>query len=158
MGDDPLLALAARAAALPDAPLRQIQAAIDLWPQRPGVLLRRVRAVLRLDSAVTPPLALGVRSAGAVRHLLYSAEGHDVDLRVQADAAGFSLQGQVLGPDEAGAMVLQPEPEGPQRRVPLDDLGAFRFEAVAPGRYTLSLHTSGQQIELPTLVVGDLPP
>lgn len=158
MDDDQLLALAARAAALPDAPAQQIHAAISLWPRRPGALLRRIRAVLQLDSAVTPAGALGLRAAGDVRHLLYSAEGRDVDLRVQADVGGFSLQGQVLGPDEAGAMVLQPEPAGLERRAPLDDLGGFRFDSVQAGRYTLSLHTPGQQVDLPLLVVGDVPP
>lgn len=162
LDDDQLLALAARAAALPDAPAAHIQAAIGLWSRRPGAWWRRVQAVLRLDSAVTAPLALGVRTAGDVRHLLFSAEGRDIDLRIQAattgGAAGFTLQGQVLGPDEAGTLVLRATPEGDERQAALDDLGGFRIDGVPAGHYLLSLQLGRDLIELPPLAVGQQPP
>lgn len=149
--------------ALPDAPLSLQRRAIALWPQAGaldavGMAVRRILAPLSFDSWAAPAPSLAMRSAASsTRHLLFTAPGRDVDLRVAAARAGFTLSGQMLGPDESGATVeLQDEPASqPPVRVALDDLGAFRFDGVPRGTYRLTLRVGAEQIELPPLDIGE---
>lgn len=167
--DDALALLAHRAReALPDAPPALLQAAIGLWQTAPIVpmttplvaALRKVAAVLRFDSWALPPQALGMRGVAAdSRHLLFSAEGRDVDLRITREpGGGWSLAGQVLGPDETGHILLQPadggDGSGAGHRTSLDPLGEFRLDGVAPGQWCLSLETADQIVALPAIDVG----
>lgn len=160
--DDDLALLAHRARqALPDAPPALLHAAIGLWPSAApmtiATALRRVAAVLRFDSWALPPQALGMRGVAAdSRHLLFSAEGRDVDLRITREpGGGWSLAGQVLGPDETGHLVLQPAGGGEAvHRASLDALGEFRLDGVAPGPWCLSLETADQIVALPAIDVG----
>jgi hypothetical protein len=171
--DDALALLAHRARqALPDAPPALLHAAIGLWQAAPIVplvaplaaALRRVAAVLRFDSWALPPQALGMRGVAADnRHLLFSAEGRDVDLRITREPGGsWSLAGQVLGPDETGHIVLQPAEggggSGTGHRTHLDPLGEFRLDGVAPGQWCLSLETADQIVALPAIDVGGARP
>ena len=168
--DDALALLAHRARqALPDAPPALLHAAIGLWhtqaPASPaaalGRALRRVAAVLRFDSWALPPQALGMRGvADDSRHLLFSAEGRDVDLRItRQPGGGWSLAGQVLGPDETGQIRLQPAAgEGAGHRATLDALGEFHLDGVAPGHWCLSLETGDQVVDLPAIDVGGARP
>lgn len=166
--DDEFVQLVQRAVAMPDAPSALVRAAIDLWPaaQRAdfkGVAqaaLRLVRAVLSFDSWAQSPLALGVRG-GAVetRHLLFSAQGRDIDLRISPLAEHFALAGQILGPDEAGMVELS-TPFDPgsategARVASLDALGEFRLEGVRGGTYRMTLRMGGDEIVLPPIEVG----
>lgn len=166
--DDELAPLIRQAQALPDAPEALIRAAIDAWPgvaaRRPLAalqaaaegLLQQISAVLSFDSWATPALASGLRSTAAdTRHLLFSAQGRDIDLRLLPEGAEFALVGQVLGPDDSGWVELTPEaaPEA-ARRVALDDMGEFRLPAVAAGRHQLVLRLGQDLITLPPLDVG----
>lgn len=149
--------------ALPDAPASLQRRAIGLWPQvgaldGVGAAVRRIVASLSFDSWAAPAPSLAMRSAASsTRQLLFTAPGRDVDLRVVAARVGFTLSGQVLGPDESGATVeMQAEPAGqPPVRVALDDLGAFRFNGVPRGTYRLTLRVGADQIELPPLDIGE---
>lgn len=166
--DDDLALLAHRARqALPDAPPALLHAAIGLWQAAPIVpaqlplaaALRRIAAVLRFDSWALAPQALGMRGVAAdSRHLLFSAEGRDVDLRITREpGGGWSLAGQVLGPDETGHIVLQPADgrgSGAGHRTQLDSLGEFRLDGVAAGPWCLSLETADQIVALPAIDVG----
>lgn len=156
LNDDDLVAAARRAVrALPDAPEAWVQRAIDLLPvpSLVGTLLRRLQAVLSFDSWAQPAPALGMRSAADdTRHLLFSVEGRDIDLRIVPAGATWALAGQVLGPDEAGTVELAGGDGA--RRTPLDELGEFRIEGLASGRYTLTLRVAGDEILLPALEVG----
>lgn len=151
--------------ALPDAPAALQRRAIGLWPQggaleAAGQALRRILAVLSFDSWAAPAPALAMRSAGGTsRHLLFTAQGRDVDLRISPGRAGYTLSGQILGPDGAGAAVeLCDEPAGvPSARALLDDLGEFRLDGIGRGTYRLTLRVGGDQIELPPLEVGEPP-
>lgn len=148
------------AVALPDAPPALVHRALSLWKTelRTGVaqsLLRRIAAVLSFDSWAMPAAAAGVRSGAAeTRHLLYSAQGRDIDLRITRHGAGYSLAGQVLGPDEAGQVELAPAAGGAARSTLVDALGEFRIEGVGAGDYVLTLRLGGDEILLPAVWVG----
>ncbi len=166
--DDAFGRLVARAVReLPDAPEALQRAAIDLFPAA-GVLsgvkalaqavVAQIGAVLTFDSWATPALAAGLRAGRAsTRHLLYSAQGRDIDLRVTPEAGAFVLAGQILGPDDSGRVELADAGDAalPAREVPLDALGEFRLPGVVNGAYRLTLHLADARIELPTLEVGE---
>jgi hypothetical protein len=158
---------------LPDAPAAWQHAAIGLWPaasahsplstwsaaaQAAGALVHLVSAVLTFDSWATPGLAHGMRSArNPTRHLLYSAQGRDIDLRITPAAEHFLLNGQVLGPDETGRveLVLAGKPGAAGHQGVLDEMGEFRLLAVPAGRYTLTLHLGAEAVVVPLVEVGE---
>ena len=166
--DTELTDLAAQASRLPDAPEGWVDAAIALWkvapraaakPQAPR-LWTRVAAALSFDSWATPQLALGVRSmAMDNRHLLYSAKGRDIDLRVTLGADRFALTGQILGPDESGEVLLASQGNHPGapllRTTQLDALGEFRLDGVDKGTYQLTLRMGLDEIVLPPIQIGE---
>jgi len=168
LADEALLARLPAAAALPDAPAEWQQRAVAAWQPPLGARLaeaaqtvrQQVQAWLRFDSWAAGPLATGLRSSAtsATRQLVFSAEGRDVDLRIVPFGAGFRLSGQVLGPDEAGTVVLTPEPAGGELaaalQVPLDSLGEFHLPDVAAGRYRLRLQLATDELVLPAFDVG----
>lgn len=122
--------------------------------------LRHVLAVLTFDSWAAPAQALGMRSLrDPTRHLLFSAQGRDIDLRIQPSGPGdrFTLVGQILGPDESGEVELRPHAGGDALRGALDAMGEFRLDGLPAGACTLTLSLGGDHIELPTLQVGDAP-
>lgn len=143
---------------LEDAPEHLIQRAIDLWQPRAataataGGALRRWIATLRFDSAAGDNLALGLRASGAstTRQMLFSAEGRDIDLRLEplADKT-WRLSGQVLGPDAAGIAELRCGDAAPQQ-VAWNELSEFEFAPVAPGVCLLTLRADGWEISFPS--------
>lgn len=166
--DDHLARQARRAADLPDAPATLIRKASALMPARPKVslsdvaqsALRLVGAVLSFDSRAQPPVALGMRAAPSdTRHLLFSAQGRDIDLRISPAAEHFALSGQILGPDEAGVVELEPQPGASDdaRSTALDTLGEFRLDGIRGGTYRLTLRVGGDEIVLPPIEVGPRP-
>jgi hypothetical protein len=164
---DDFSALVQRAMSSPDAPPAWVRSAIDLWPQ-PGTgaqLLATAKAALRLlqaslsfDSWAAPALANGMRGATSdTRHLLFSAEGRDIDLRIVAAADGYALAGQVLGPDDSGEVELSGTALA-SRTAALDPLGEFRLDGVASGTYRLTLRLGSDAIELPPIDIGPRAP
>jgi len=155
--------------ALPDAPPALQRAAIGLWPApaprlktAAQALLQQIGAALRFDSwAAAPALAHGMRSLRSpTRHLLYSAQGRDIDLRIAPlGADAFSLAGQILGPDEAGSVVLHPldGDDRAARSAMLDALGEFRIDGVPRGSYRLTLQVSGDEIVVAPIEFGEPP-
>ena len=162
--DAELLARLPAAAALPDAPADWQRRALTAWrapaslslAQAVDTLRQRVLAVLSFDSWAQAPLAAGLRSTGsATRQLVFSAEGRDIDLRIAPSGARFAVHGQVLGPDDSGAVALAPElADATVYEAPLDALGEFHLADVAPGRYQLSLLLAGHEMVLPPFEVG----
>ncbi len=152
---------------LPDAPAAWQQSAIAVWqaPATPSslsaaahALMRYVTAVLTFDSWATSTLAHGMRSArNPTRHLLYSTQGRDIDLRITASAEHFALSGQVLGPDDTGWVELArtDAPGQPGHHASLDELGEFRLEAVPAGRYVLTLHLGQDSMQVQDIDVGE---
>lgn len=168
LSDDEFVQMVQRAVALPDAPPELVSAAIGLWPSaQPSTLkgvaqaaLRLVSAVLSFDSWAQSPVAMGVRGGACdTRHLLFSAQGRDIDLRISPLAEHFALAGQILGPDEAGLVELATpfDPgSGTQgaRVTSLDAMGEFRLEGVRGGTYRMTLRMGGDEIVLPPIEVG----
>ncbi len=159
--------LARRAAALPDAPQAWVDRACGLLApagalgQAAGAAWALVRAVLSFDSWAPVPAGLAVRAVPSdTRHLVFSASGRDIDLRIVPAGGQFLVSGQILGPDESGRVELAPlqdgtaVPSAPALEVALDGLGEFRLESVPGGFYQLTLHLSDEQVLLPPIEVG----
>jgi hypothetical protein len=161
--------LAAQASRLPDAPPGWVHAAVSLWKVAPRsvakaaapTLFTRIAAALSFDSWAAPTMALGMRSFGLDnRHLLYSAKGRDIDVRITLAADRFALTGQILGPDESGEVELcsQGGAASEHRRTTrLDELGEFRLDGVDRGTYLLTLRMGTDEIVLPPIVIGERP-
>lgn len=160
--DDELACQVPRAAAMADAPFALIRAAEDLGPRGglAGAATRLLAAALRFDSWAGAPLAFGMRALPAdTRHLLFSAMGRDIDLRITPTEPHFALAGQILGPDESGRVELTPQAgQGEGRRIAaIDELGEFRLDAVQRGTYRVTLRMGGDEIVLPPIDVGACP-
>jgi hypothetical protein len=169
LSEDEFARLVQQAAALPDAPPALLRAAIDLWQAaQPSPLqsaaqevLRRVTALLTFDSWAPAPLAFGVRAVPSdTRHLLFTAKGRDIDVRVVPTAGHFALTGQLLGPDETGMVQLTAASndgtETPGAHVAaVGFLGEFRLDGIRGGTYVLTLRLSGDEIVLPPIHVGE---
>ncbi len=152
---------------LPDAPLAWQAAAAKLWPAASSAqtlktlvegLIKQLTAVLTFDSWAMPALAHGMRSVSSpTRHLLYSSEGRDIDLRISPDSDAFTLTGQILGPDEAGTIEFSPSGDnaGSSHVGSLDALGEFRIAGLSRGTYVMTLHMGNDQIVVPGIDVGE---
>lgn len=143
--------------ALQEAPEALLAEAIALWDQRPRqrVAPRLLAAILTFDT-LAPNLALpSTRAHEEARHLLYSIEGRDVDLRIRRSSAlatgGWAIVGQVLGPEQAGRISVRCEAF--EAQVPWTLNGEFHLEPVPAGECTISLDTDEWQAVLPTLIL-----
>lgn len=120
-------------------------------PRAPGPL-RRVLATLRFDSA-RMPLAFGVRAdQGRARHMLFNAEGHDLDLRVTRAEDGWLVFGQVFGPSASGQVELRGTES--MARTALNDMRTFALPPVPAGSYALHLSLDDAEIEIVGLELG----
>ncbi len=170
LSDDEFSRLTQRALReLPEVPPALTQHAVALFEPAPGLAavasaagalavgaVRHLLASLSADSWGPSGQALGQRSLrDPTRHLLYSAQGRDIDLRVVPEADAFALAGQILGPDEAGVIELRRVGSASPQRAELDDLGGFRIAGLSRGAYFLTLHLGADLIELPPLQLGD---
>jgi hypothetical protein len=156
----PLERLLRSSRGLDEAPEHLILRAIDLWQPRPqaaapstagaAAVLRRFVAALVFDSGASTPDALGLRSGAlATRQLLFTAEGHDVDLRLEPMAGGvWKLSGQLLGPDSSGTAELRPA-GAPAQLVHWSAQAEFDFEPVATRACQLLLRGDGWEIDIP---------
>jgi hypothetical protein len=162
--EDDWLDLVREALAIGEAPPQALHHALELWRthgprRREEGALRRWVAVLSADSWAMPQQALGLRAAPSdVRHMLFTADDRDVDIRIAPQAEGFALSGQHLGPDAGGHVELSWVAGGTPATSPLDsaldDMGEFRFDGVAPGTYLLTVRIGGDEIVLPPFDVG----
>lgn len=171
--DDPEFEeLVRRAAAMPDAPPAWVRAAVDRWQvatrapiqeaiqEAAKAVAQRITAVLSFDSWGAP-VAHGMRSVPSEsRHLLFSAMGRDIDIRVAPDRGQFAVSGQVLGPDESGEVKLVARSadaavQSASRVAVLDELGEFRLDGIARGTYLMTVRVGADEIELPPIEVGE---
>jgi hypothetical protein len=174
--DDTSLAQALRASrALEDAPEDLVLRAIALFPAAAAATmasvpgrLRRLVAQLSFDSAASLAGAAALRAAAApgaiaVRQVLYSADGRDVDLRlvhIDSGAGGdgprWRLSGQVLGPDERGQAELR-SAAGDLRQTAWSELAEFSFDDLPAGEWTLVLRGGDWELALPALLLAPAP-
>lgn len=139
------------------------RAAEDERQRGPGLrqVLQRVAAALRFDSRGASAPAAGLRGAlTATRHLLFSAKGRDIDLRVSPAGGRYTLSGQVLGPDEGGSAELAAHPRvgvvpPPTRRTSIDALGEFHLDDIDEGSYVLTLQLGADAVVLPPIDMRD---
>jgi hypothetical protein len=146
--------------ALQSAPEPVIQRAFAIWQPRAAAapsLLHRLVAALSFDSGWAAAPALGVRSTGGrQRQLLFTVQGHDVDLRIAPRPAGrFLISGQVLGPTPSGELALAIGSHA--QHAVLDELGEFRFEPAPAGECRIVLQLQGLQGLQATLPPFTLP-
>ena len=150
---------------LPDAPASWQHAAQGLWAgaalkNAVQAVMRRVAAVLTFDSWAAPALAHGMRSLRSpTRHLLFTAQGRDIDLRIAAASETYTVAGQILGPDDVGSIELAVQ-HGEDRAAHvthLDALGEFRIDGLRGGTYVLTLRMGSDEIVLPAVEVGERP-
>ena len=124
-------------------------------------VLQRVAAALRFDSGAHAAAAVGLRGSHAeARHLLFSAKGRDIDLRVGPSGGAYVVSGQVLGPDEGGRVALAAHlragsPPPPTRHADIDPLGEFHLDAIDEGTYVLTLQLGADEIVLPPIDVHE---
>ncbi len=149
-----------------DAPEHVVQRAIGVWQPKaaasaatsivPGSL-QRILGLLSFDSGGGSSLALGLRSAETSRQMLFTCGEHDLDLRLTAQAEGWQLRGQVLGPGSARGRAELADPRGhaPARQAELSELAEFEFDSVSAGSWRLQVQLDGGLlIELPAIDVG----
>jgi RNA polymerase sigma factor (sigma-70 family) len=142
-----------------NAPAAVLARAINLFQNRSATisaapdLRRRVLAALRFDSIGRAP-AFGVRSGEPrARQLLFSAETHDIDLRVEPSGPSWIISGQVLGVSSAGGQV-ELHAETGVTRVLLNAQSEFSLPPVSAGRYKLIVHLMNVDVEVGELRIG----
>ncbi len=127
-----------------DAPADALKYARDLFRTRAAEpsLLQRLVAVLKVDLAPNRA-AFGERSAGggAARQMLFDSGENALDLCVTAADDGFDIRGQVLGGGFDGGSVQIGDSVSA-----IDEMGGFRFEAVAAGEYAMTVRGETSEI------------
>lgn len=112
-------------------------------------VIARVMAALSFDSKQLSP-AFGIRSGQSVaRQLLFSAGEHDLDLRVAPDDGAWVVTGQVLGACSSGQVELRGK--NITESAAMNELCEFNLPRVPPGIYSLVVHISCLEIEVPEI-------
>lgn len=143
----------------PDAPRDVMSYALNLFAGRakskaPSAL-RRLVAALTYDSRTNLTPAFGVRSASSGSHqLVYSAEGHDFELRLSSVENDWVVSGQLFGEECGGGEVkliklADSQSEGETRVAGLNELCEFILPPVAPGHYQLVFQLGEVEVEVP---------
>lgn len=119
---------------------------------RPWVLCDWEHGLESLDILPTTPEL-------AHRYRLRIGNDRCVDLGVEHHAGQLRLVGQVLGPDETGAVELASESIGASGAhvAPLNAGGEFHINGIRPGLYVLTMRLSGDDIVLPAFRIGAAP-
>ena len=138
-----------------DAPRDVLAYAMDIFKGRnqssEPSLLRRIVAALSFDSSLNMAQAFGVRSGQTTsRQLLYTAEGSDIDLRINSQDDQWIVAGQLLGQDCVGGRV-EIEGESGLAVAALNELCEFTLPPLPPGSYTLRLLLPDAEVEIPRL-------
>jgi hypothetical protein len=110
-------------------------------------IVQKVLAVLQMDLS-PDKAAFGERSASSasdVRQMLFGAGEHQIDLRIAKANKAFTVAGQILGEDFAGAEIAL-FTGGKKFTAKTNELGEFRFENISKDKYTLSLTFKDKEI------------
>ena len=140
-----------------DAPADSLKWASNLFRTRAAEvkpsLIRKIAAVFQMEIAPNRP-AFGERSTSttAVRQILYRADEHAIDIRIETAKKGYAVRGQVLGNNFAKAS-LRLFDDSRKFEATASDTSEFRFDAVPAGRYDLTIQ--GDEVEI-TLKAVDI--
>jgi hypothetical protein len=116
-------------------------------------LRRHVMAVRRFDSLGLAP-AFGVRSGEpSTRRLLFSADAHDIDLRIEPAGQAWVVSGQVLG-ESAGGGRAELQGVTSATQAALSEQSEFTLPPVPAGLYKLILHLTNVDVEVDELKIG----
>ena len=141
-----------------DAPADSIEWSKNLFLSRTAEpkksLVQKVLAVLQMDLS-PDKAAFGERSASAsdIRQMLFGAGDHQVDLRIAKANKSFTVTGQILGEDFAGAEIAIFN-DSKNFTVKTNELGEFRFENISKDKYTLSLTFKDKEIVIENIEIG----
>lgn len=142
-----------------DAPAPVLAHAVNLFQTQPARmpvalgLRHRLLAALRFDSIGLAP-AFGVRAGEPrARQLLFSAEAHEIDLRIEPAGAAWIISGQVLGESAAGERAELHGVTG-DTQAAFNAQSEFVLPPVAAGRYKLILHLAHVDVEVDELRIG----
>jgi hypothetical protein len=135
-----------------DAPADSIRWVSNLFRARAvepkPTLIRKLAAVFQMEIKPGKP-AFGERSSStaAVRQVLYRADEHAIDIRIEAAKKGFSIRGQILGNNFAKASVRLFE-DGRSFETTASEASEFRFDSIPAGRYDLTIQGDDVEITL----------
>lgn len=135
------------------APLRRrLVDHFDAWSvdRRPARLRDRIKALLDVDTGLTPALA-GLRGAGTDtgRQLLFTSDVADIAINVRDANVPAVLDGQVLPAEGDDAVYVELLLDGEVvAEVAADDTGSFLVEGVPAGAYTLVVSVGDREIEV----------
>lgn len=135
-----------------DAPVDSIRWASNLFRTRAAEpktsFVRKLAAVFQMEIAPNRP-AFGERSgsASAARQMLYRADDHAIDIRVEKAKKGFTVRGQVLGDGFANATVRL-FADSLAFEATAGETSEFRFDNIPAGRYELAIQGGAIEITL----------
>jgi hypothetical protein len=122
-------------------------------PIQTDSISRKIRAILRLDSANLAP-SFGFRSAGAAnsRQLLFFAGDGTLDLRITPQKTDWIISGQILGQICDGKVELKSDTVNLETE--FDSQCEFALPPISKGTYRLRLYSESFDVEVPDLVIG----
>jgi anti-sigma factor RsiW len=142
-----------------DAPASAMTRAVRLFdsqtvPSSTSASMRRHILATRYSANAGFAPAFGVRSGQSnTQRLLFSAETHAVDLRIEPADQAWVVSGQVLGESAAGGWVeLQGAPSVMQ--VVLNPQSEFTLPPIPAGHYQLILHLADVDVEVEPVGLG----
>jgi hypothetical protein len=140
-----------------DAPAGSIRWASNLFRTREAApkpsFIKKLAAVFQMEIAPHRP-AFGERSASAstTRQMLYRADDHAIDIRIEKAKKGFTIRGQVLGDGFANAKArLFNDGDSFESAT---EAGEFRFAGVPAGRYELTINGDAVEITLKAIDIS----
>ncbi len=116
--------------------------------------VKKLAAVFQMEISQNQP-AFGERSAStsAARQMLYRADDHAVDIRIEKSKRGFTVRGQVLGDGFANAKA-QLFDDDHSFETTASETSEFRFDSVPAGRYELTIQSPEVAITLKSIDIS----
>ncbi|MEP7149224.1 MAG: carboxypeptidase-like regulatory domain-containing protein [Acidobacteriota bacterium] len=141
-----------------DAPADSRRWASNLYRTRAVVpkasFVKKLAAVFQMEIGQNQP-AFGERSAStsSARQMLYRADDHAVDIRIEESTSGFTVRGQVLGDGFENATTRLFDDDR-SFEAAASETSEFRFDNVPAGRYELTIHSPGVEITLKSVEIS----
>ncbi|MEO8042658.1 MAG: carboxypeptidase-like regulatory domain-containing protein [Acidobacteriota bacterium] len=139
-----------------DAPADSIRWASNLFRTRAAdpepSFVKKLAAIFQMEIAPNKP-AFGERSASAsaARQMLYRANDHAIDIRIEKAKKGFTVRGQILGADFANAATRLFD-DSHSFEATATETSEFQFDNVPAGRYELTIR--GGDVEITLKAIG----